>query len=57
MDSFADKTKWCLYCKQAIEPSEAHIVVDGDCYHLFCYKQMNTFYDSFSDEVGYFEEE
>lgn len=57
MERFAeDNPKWCSYCKNSIEEGEAHVVVDSDAYHLFCYKQMNTGIDEFGDEVGYKDE-
>ena len=47
---------FCFYCKDRIEKDKAYVIKNGQCYHLDCWKQMNTFNDPFLDETIYVEE-
>jgi len=48
---------YCAYCKDEIRSDTTYIVAsDGKKYHIFCYRQMNTYIDEFeknsTDEFG-----
>jgi len=36
---------WCSYCKSEIKENEDYIKVNGDYFHLDCFKQKNTYFD------------
>ena len=41
--------EWCGYCKDEIFADENYIVIKGCHYHVFCWKQKNTYIDPFDD--------
>jgi len=36
---------WCEYCKEPVQFTDNYVVKKGKIYHLFCFKQLNTFVD------------
>jgi len=45
-DIYEDKKiQFCAYCHNIIEENEPFINSKGSVYHLYCWKQMNTYYD------------
>lgn len=48
---------YCSYCKDPIYEDDAYVVENEKLYHPDCYQQMNTFLDSFGENVDYNVEE
>ena len=44
---------YCCYCKSPIYENNPHVVDNNEVYHISCFQQMNTFVDSFGDNINY----